>query len=135
MRQRGGSEQPVKGRRANRPKARKVSIAAPSVADLQKQVGILTRERDDALEQQRAAAEVLKIISASPTELRPVLEVIVKSAARFCDADDVTIFELDGQDLRTAAHRGRSRRRSAFVSRARMEVFRAAPLSIERRFM
>jgi len=106
MRQRGGSEQPVKGRRANRPKARKVSIAAPSVADLQKQVGILTRERDDALEQQRAAAEVLKIISASPAEFRPVLEVIVESAARFCDADDVTIFELDGQDLCTAAHQG-----------------------------
>src|SRR6516164_9030644 len=106
MRQRGGSEQPVKGRRANGPKARKGSTAAPSVADLQKQVGILTRERDDALEQQRAAAEVLKIISASPAELRPVLEVIVESAARFCDADDVTIYELDGQDLCTAAHRG-----------------------------
>ena len=83
MRHRGGSEQPVKGRRANRPKARKVSITAPSNADLQKQVGILTRERDDAVEQQRAAAEVLKIISASPTEFRPVLEVIVESAARF----------------------------------------------------
>src|SRR6516164_144962 len=106
MRHRGGSEQPVKGRHANRPKARKVSIAALSVADLQKQVGILTRERDDALEQQRAAAEVLKIISASPAEFRPVLEVIVESAARFCDADDVSIFELDGQDLRIAAHRG-----------------------------
>src|SRR6516162_5566705 len=104
MRQRGGSEQPVKGRRASRPKAR--TIAAPSIADLQKQVGVLTRERDDALEQQRAAAEVLKIISASPAEFRPVLEVIVESAARFCDADDVTIFELDGQDLYSAAHRG-----------------------------
>src|SRR6516225_10175054 len=104
MRQRGGSEQPVKGRRANVPKAG--TIAAPSITDLQKQVGILTRERDDALEQQRAAAEVLKIISASPAEFRPVLEVIVESAARFCDADDVTILELDGQVLRTGAHRG-----------------------------
>src|SRR6516162_3215070 len=65
----------------------------------------LRRERDEALEQQRATAEVLKIISASPTELQPVLEVVVKSAARFCDADDVTILELDGHDLRiTAAH-------------------------------
>src|SRR6516165_10363425 len=106
MRQRGGSEQPVKGRRADAPKARKGSIAAPSVADLQKQVVTLTHERDDALEQQRAAAEVLKIISASPTEFQPVLEVIVESAARFCDADDVTIYELDGKDLCTAAHRG-----------------------------
>jgi GAF domain-containing protein len=35
-----------------------------------------------------------------------VLEVVVKSAARFCKADDVTIFELDGQDIRSAAHWG-----------------------------
>jgi signal transduction histidine kinase/putative methionine-R-sulfoxide reductase with GAF domain len=66
----------------------------------------LTRERDEALEQQRAAAEVLKIISASRTELQPVLEVVVRSAARYCKADDVTLFELDGQDLREAAHWG-----------------------------
>jgi GAF domain-containing protein len=66
----------------------------------------LARERDEALEQQKAAAEVLKIISTSPTELQPVLDVVVRSAARFCDADDVTIFELDGHALRTAAHWG-----------------------------
>src|SRR5262249_8163030 len=66
----------------------------------------LRRERDEALEQQRAAAEVLKIISASRTELQPVLEVVVRSAARYCKADDVTLFELDGQELREAAHWG-----------------------------
>ena len=44
MRQRGGSEQPVKGRRASKPKTRKLSTAAPSNADLQKQVDALTRE-------------------------------------------------------------------------------------------
>jgi two-component system, NtrC family, sensor kinase len=69
-------------------------------------VGRLTRERDEALEQQRATAEVLKIISASRTELQPVLEVVVRSAARYCKADDVTLFELDGQELREAAHWG-----------------------------
>jgi GAF domain-containing protein len=65
-----------------------------------------TRERDEALEQQRATAEVLKIISASPTELQPVLEAVVRSAARYCEADDVTLFDLDGRDLREAAHWG-----------------------------
>ena len=54
MRQRGGSEQPVKGRRANRPKARKGSTATSSMADLQKQVAILTRELKAAREQQTA---------------------------------------------------------------------------------
>jgi two-component system NtrC family sensor kinase len=60
----------------------------------------------EALEQQAATAEILRIISTSPTELQSVLEVVVKSAARFCKADDVTIFELDGQDLRATAHWG-----------------------------
>jgi GAF domain-containing protein len=66
----------------------------------------LARERDEALEQRTATAEVLKIISTSPTEFQAVLEVVVRSAARFCKADDVTLFELDGQDLREAAHWG-----------------------------
>jgi len=65
MRRRGGSEQPVKGRRANRPKARKVSTAAPSMADLQKQVDNLTRDLKEAREQQSATADVLKVISIS----------------------------------------------------------------------
>ena len=77
-----------------------------SVAGQETEVARLTRERDEALEQQRATAEVLKIISASPTELQTVLEVVVRSAARFCEADDVTIFELDGEYLHTAAHWG-----------------------------
>jgi transcriptional regulator with GAF, ATPase, and Fis domain len=60
----------------------------------------------ESLDQQAATAEVLRIISTSPTKLQRVLEVIVKSAARFCGADDVTIFELDRQDVRAAAHWG-----------------------------
>jgi two-component system NtrC family sensor kinase len=66
----------------------------------------LKKKLAEALEQQAATAEVLRIISTSPTKLQPVLEVVVKSAARFCGADDVTIFELDGQDVRSAAHWG-----------------------------
>src|SRR5215469_1678605 len=74
--------------------------------DVEPSVAVLSRERDEALVQQRAIEEVLKVISASPAELQAVLEVVARSAARFCEADDVTISELDGQDLRMAAHWG-----------------------------
>ena len=110
-RSRAGGE-PVKTRRRktvtlkrrNAPKAvRNRSVSVPSKKT---EVARLTRELNEALERQTATAEILKIISASPTELQSVLEVVVKSAARFCEADDVTIFELDGQDLRAVAHWG-----------------------------
>jgi GAF domain-containing protein len=82
-------------------------------ADLKKELDQRTRELKEAekhlaeaLERHAATAEVLRVISSSPTELQPVLEVVVKSAARFCGADDATIFELDGRELYTAAHWG-----------------------------
>jgi two-component system, NtrC family, sensor kinase len=109
-RSRAGGE-PIKTRRrktvtlkrANAPKA--VWRRSPP-AGQETEVARLTRELKEALERHTATTEILKIISASPTELQSVLEVVVKSAARFCEADDVSIFELDGQDLRSAAHWG-----------------------------
>src|SRR6516225_5060642 len=98
----GGKPAKSQRHKAVTPKRR----SAPESVDQETELARRTRERDEALEQQRATAEVLKIISASPTELQPVLEVVVRSAARYCKADDVTLFELDGQDLREAAHWG-----------------------------
>jgi GAF domain-containing protein len=95
--------------KAQSPKAKTLKAARHSTSSASGQeteVARLTRKLHEAQEQQTATAEVLKIISASPAELQPVLEVVARSAARFCEADDVTIFELDGEELRTAAHRG-----------------------------
>jgi GAF domain-containing protein len=102
---------PVKARRLKTvtPRPRSASKSArsrTSSAGQKREVARLTRELNEALEQRTATAEVLKIISTSPTELQSVLEVVAKSAARFCEADDVSIFELDGQNLRSAAHWG-----------------------------
>src|SRR6185295_1384349 len=62
--------------------------------------------KNHALEEQTATGEILRAISSSPTDLQPVLDTVVKAAARFCGAHDVCIFRLDGDHLRLDAHHG-----------------------------
>jgi hypothetical protein len=83
----------------------------------------------EALERQAATSEILTIISTSPTELQSVLEAVARSAAHFCKADDVTIFELDGQDLRATAHWVRFHKLSAFESPACTGTWQLVPFS------
>ena len=64
------------------------------------------RDLTEALEQQTATGEILRVISGSPTDLGPVLDAVVESAARFCGADDSSIFRVDGDSLRADAHHG-----------------------------
>ncbi len=63
-------------------------------------------ELREALEHQTATAEVLGIISRSPTDVQPILEAIVESAARVCGIDDV-VLRLREEDVMVArAHFG-----------------------------
>jgi len=104
MQRRGESGQPVKGSRA--PKGRKAPTPHVSAADLQEQVAALTRERDEALEQQAATSEILHVISSSPTNVQTVFSVISRSAAQLCDAFDAVVYSVDGNVMRVVGHHG-----------------------------
>ena len=63
----------------------------------------LARERDEALHQQAATAEILKLISASPTNAQPVFEAIVQSGLKLFPGAAIFIALPDGDKLRAAA--------------------------------
>jgi two-component system, NtrC family, sensor kinase len=67
----------------------------------------LRRELAEAREQQAATAEILRVISSSPTDLQRAFSEIAASAARLCEADDAMIRQMEeGGFLRLVAHYG-----------------------------
>ncbi|MGH7220697.1 MAG: GAF domain-containing protein, partial [Nitrospiraceae bacterium] len=63
----------------------------------------LFQELKESLKQQTATSEILGVIASSPTNIQPVLDVVVENAARLCEARDAEIFRVDGDLLRPVA--------------------------------
>jgi hypothetical protein len=78
-----------------------VSLGRSSLS--QTEVARLTRERDEALAQQAATADVLQTISSSPGNLDTVLETILANATRLCEANFGVLLLYEGAQFRVAA--------------------------------
>ena len=112
----------LRGRRDRAPpeRARALHRAAGRPArDLRRPGGHRHRERatarraaganadlTEALEQQTATSEILRVISSSPTDLQPVLDAVAENAARLCGATDANIFRVQDESILLVASRG-----------------------------
>jgi two-component system NtrC family sensor kinase len=101
------SPERVKSRRRKTTTPKRPGLRDPSATEhkTQSDLAQLTRERDEALEREKATAEVLRVISSSPGELEPVFQAMLESATRLCEAKFGNLFLYEGGGLRlVAAH-------------------------------
>ena len=107
-RSRAGETAKTRRRKAATPKQRYTAAKAVrnrsvSVPSQETEVARLARERDEAREQQKATAEILRVIRTSPADVQPVFETIVRNAVSLCGSLYANVFRFDGELLHFVA--------------------------------
>ena len=108
----GATPQGVEAKGRNAPKALSHLGAAPAG---QTEIARLTRELNEAQEQQAATADLLKVISQSAFNLQVVLDTLVQSAARLCEAEMASVVHPEGSVYRSFARYGYSQNLIEFM--------------------
>jgi two-component system NtrC family sensor kinase len=130
MKRRSSSGDPPVKTRRHKLATRSVPKAALrrnlSAAGYEAEIARLTRERDDALKQQTATLEVLRVISSSQGELQPVFESILANATRVCEAQFGHLLLCEGDAFRNVAMRDAP---IALVEKTRGQLFHPHPES------
>src|SRR5262244_2472726 len=88
------------------PKVKTLKVArgsSSSVAGQETDVARLRRERDEALEREKAIAEVLRVISSSAGQLEPIFQAMLENAVRICEANFGVLFLREGDGFRRMA--------------------------------
>ena len=103
------TRKPAKTQRGSmtKPKRNKAPTAArqasSTLADLQEKLDARTKQLSEAIERENATAEVLHVISSSPSELEPVFRAMLQNATRICDAKFGVLMHFDGERAQIAA--------------------------------
>ena len=110
--------------RSKRRDVPKIARGRSSVATTKETNAQLRRERDEALEQLAATSDVLKVISSSPGDLKPVFEAMLEKAVRICGAKFGILFLSEDNGFRTIAMHDVPR---AFAEKRKHEPFICPP--------